>query len=40
MSAAQTYSSNRTDVPYFMIGGVGILLLLLILLRIIKVAKS
>lgn len=40
MSAAQTYSSNRTDVPYFVIGGVGILLLLLILLRIIKVAKS
>ena len=40
MSAAQTYSSNRTDVPYFVIGGVGILLLLLILLRIIKVANS
>ena len=40
MDAARTYTENRNNLPYFIIGGVGILLLLLILLRIIKIAKS
>lgn len=40
MAAARNYTENRNNLPYFIIGGVGILLLLLILLRIIKIAKS
>lgn len=40
IDAARNYTENRNNLPYFIIGGVGILLLLLILLRIIKVAKS
>ena len=40
MDAAKNYTENRNNLPYFIIGGVGILLLLLILLRIIKVAKA
>ena len=40
IDAAKNYTANRNNLPYFIIGGVGILLLLLILLRIIKVAKS
>lgn len=37
---AINYSSSHTAIPYFVIGGVGLLLLLLIILRIIKIAKS
>ena len=40
IDAARNYTENRNNLPYFIIGGVGILLLLLILLRIIKIAKS
>ena len=40
MDAARNYTENRNNLPYFIICGVGILLLLLILLRIIKIAKS
>ena len=40
MDAARNYTENRNNLPYFIIGGVGILLLLLILLRFIKIAKS
>ena len=40
IEAARQYSSGKTDIPYFVIGGVGLLLLILVLLRIIKVAKS
>ena len=40
MDTARNYTENRNNLPYFIIGGVGILLLLLILLRIIKIAKS
>ena len=40
MDVARNYTENRNNLPYFIIGGVGILLLLLILLRIIKIAKS
>ena len=40
IDAARNYTEGRNNLPYFIIGGVGILLLLLILLRIIKVAKS
>ena len=40
MDAARNYTENRNNLPYFIIGGVGILLLLLILLRIIKITKS
>ena len=37
---AQNYTNSHTTVPYFVIGGIGLLLLLLILFRIVKVAKS
>ena len=40
MDTARNYTENRNNLPYFILGGVGILLLLLILLRIIKIAKS
>ena len=40
IDAARNYTENRNNLPYFIIGGLGILLLLLILLRIIKIAKS
>ena len=40
IDAAKNYTENRNNLPYFIIGGVGILLLILLLLRIIKVAKS
>lgn len=40
IDAARNYTENRNNLPYFIIGGIGILLLLLILLRIIKIAKS
>ena len=40
IEAARKYSAGRSQVPYFVIGGVGVLLLLLILLRMIKVIKN
>ena len=40
VEAARKYSAGRSQVPYFVIGGVGVLLLLLILLRMIKVIKN
>ena len=40
LTNAQDYTVNHTSVPYFVIGGIGLLLLLLILFRIVKVAKS
>lgn len=40
LAAAQSFSSLKTDIPYYVIGAVGALLLLLLLVRIIKVAKS
>lgn len=40
LTNAQNYTVSHTSVPYFVIGGIGLLLLLLILFRIVKVAKS
>lgn len=40
LTNAQDYTVSHTSVPYFVIGGIGLLLLLLILFRIVKVAKS
>ena len=40
LTNAQDYTISHTSVPYFVIGGIGLLLLLLILFRIVKVAKS
>ena len=40
LTTAQDYTVSHTSVPYFVIGGIGLLLLLLILFRIVKVAKS
>ena len=39
MEAARV-SQNASPVPYFIIGGVGVLLLVLLLLKMIKVIKS
>lgn len=40
MEEAQKYSESRTDVPYFIIGGIGISLLLLLLFLMIQITKS
>ena len=40
LTNAQDYTVSHTSVPYFVIGGIGLLLLLLILFRIVNVAKS
>ena len=40
LTAAQDYSAPHTDVPYYIIGGVGAFLMLLILIGIIKTARS
>ena len=40
MEAAKAFSQSASPVPYFLIGGVGILLFILLLWRIIKVIRS
>ena len=40
IQAARDYSTGRSNLPYMMIGGAGLLFFLLILWRIIKTAKS
>lgn len=40
LAAAQAFSSSKTDIPYYVIGAVGALLLILLLVRIVKVARS
>lgn len=40
LQAAQDYSASRSYIPYFVIGGIGVVLLILILLRIIKITKA
>ncbi len=40
MEAARAFSQSATPIPYFVIGGVGILLLVLLLWRMIRVIKS
>ena len=40
LQAARDYSSGHTDTPYYIIAGVGALFILLLIWRIIKVAKS
>ena len=40
MDAAKAYSESRSPIPYFVIGGVGVLLLLLLLWRMIKIIRA
>ena len=40
MQAAREYSENHTQIPYFLIAGVFLLLLILLIWRIVKIAKS
>lgn len=40
LAAAQDYSASHTNVPYYIIGGVGALLLILLLAGIIRTAKA
>ncbi|MBU5481071.1 D-alanyl-D-alanine carboxypeptidase family protein [Blautia sp. MSJ-19] len=40
VEAAQNYTAAHSNIPYFAIGGAALVLFLLILLRIIKIAKS
>lgn len=40
MEAAKAFSQSASPVPYFLIGGVGVLLFILLLWRIIKVIRS
>lgn len=40
LQEAEDFSNTKSNIPYFVIGGVGVLLLLLSILGIVKVAKS
>ena len=40
MDSAKAYSESRSQIPYFAIGGVGILLLILLLWRMIRIIRS
>ena len=40
MQAARDFSEDHTNTPYFVIGGVGLLILLFLVSRIVKIAKS
>ena len=40
IQAAREYSESRTSMPYLLIGGAGFIIFLILLLRIIKIAKS
>ena len=40
MVSAKAYSESRSPIPYFVIGGVGVLLLLLLLWRMIKIIRA
>lgn len=40
LEAARAYSENTNNLPYILIGGAGLVVFLLILWRIIKIAKS
>ena len=40
MEEAKAYSQNRSRVPYYLIGGAGILLLLLLIWRLVRVLKK
>lgn len=40
LEAARVYSEKRTEVPYFVIGGAGALLILFLILRVVKIVKS
>ena len=40
MQAAKDYSENHTEVPYFVIAGVFLLLLILLIWRMVKVIKA
>ena len=39
MQAAKDYSDNHTEIPYFVIAGVFLLLLILLIWRIVKIVK-
>ena len=40
MQAAKEYSDNHTEIPYFVIAGVFLLLLILLIWRMVKIIKS
>lgn len=40
MKAAQDFSASRTNTPYYLIGGAGVVLFLLLLFAMVKVVKS
>jgi D-alanyl-D-alanine carboxypeptidase len=40
LKAAQAFSDSHTDTPYYVIGGAGIFLLILLLIRMILVIRS
>lgn len=40
MKAAQEFSSSRTNTPYYLIGGAGVVIFLLLLFAMVKVVKS
>lgn len=40
MTAAKDFSAGKTYVPYYVIGGVGIVLLILLILWIVRIAKA
>ena len=40
LEAPRAYSENTNNLPYILIGGAGLVVFLLILWRIIKIAKS
>ena len=40
MDAAKAYSESRSPIPYFVIGGAGLLILILLLWRMIRIIRS
>ena len=40
MDAAKAYSESRSTIPYFVIGGAGLLILILLLWRMIRIIRS
>ena len=38
--AAQQFSSQKTQIPYFIIGGIGLILFILLFIKMIKIIKS
>ena len=40
LEAAHSFSEGKSEVPYYIIGGAGALILILLFVGIIKIAKS